>query len=129
MSAERVRGGSRFETLGSYSRAARAGAIVAVAGTAALGPDGVALHPGDVYGQTKAAFAAALVAAEQLGAQPSDVIRTRIFLAPDTDWHAAVRAHGELFAGIDPTNTTLFVAGLIPDGCLVEIEVDAVVEQ
>jgi hypothetical protein len=36
-----------------------------------------------------------------------------------------VRAHHELFDGIDPANTTLFVAGLIPEGTVVEVEVDA----
>ena len=62
------------------------------------------------------------------GRSRSEVIRTRIYLAPDTDWRAAARAHGEVFAGLDPANTTLFVAGFIPAGCLVEIEIDAVVD-
>ena len=44
------------------------------------------------------------------------------------DWHAAVRAHGEAFAGVDPANTTYFVAGFIPEGVLVEVELDAIVE-
>jgi enamine deaminase RidA (YjgF/YER057c/UK114 family) len=121
-----VRGGSRFEKIASYSRAARCGEVVAVSGTAAIGPGGEALHPGDVYGQTRHAFEEALRAARELGVEPDGVTRTRIYLAPGCDWEGAARAHGELFAGIDPANTTLFVAGFIPEGCLVEVELDGV---
>jgi enamine deaminase RidA (YjgF/YER057c/UK114 family) len=126
--ANRVRDGSEFERLASYSRGARAGAIVAVSGTAALGPDGTALYPDDAYLQTRTAFERALEAAQRLGVERDHVIRTRIFLAPGSDWRAAARAHGELFSGVDPANTTLFVAGFIPAGCLVEVEVDGVAD-
>src|ERR1700686_174465 len=124
----RVRDGSALEKTAAYSRAARSGNTIAVSGTAALSDDGVALFPGDIYPQTLEALNRALRAAEKLGAKPSDVIRTRIYLAPDTDWQAAVRAHGEVFEGLDPANTTVFVAGFIPKGCLVEVEIDAVVD-
>jgi enamine deaminase RidA (YjgF/YER057c/UK114 family) len=117
--------GTVFEQRASYSRAVRAGAHVAVSGTAAIGPEGV-LHPGDTYGQTVAAIEKALGAAAALGASPADVIRTRMLLAPTAAWEDAVRAHGEAFAGIAPANTTYVVAGFIPD-VLVEIELDAVV--
>jgi enamine deaminase RidA (YjgF/YER057c/UK114 family) len=119
------RDGTVFEQRASYSRAVRAGAHVAVSGTAAIGPDGV-LHPGDTYRQTVAAIEKALGAAAALGAAPADVIRTRMLLAPSAAWEDAVRAHGEAFAGIAPANTTYVVAGFIPD-VLVEIELDAIV--
>ena len=117
--------GSAFELRASYARAVRVGAHVAVSGTAPIGPGGV-LCPGDAYGQTAAAIAKALGAAAALGATPGDVIRTRMLLAPGADWEAAVRAHGEAFAGVVPANTTYFVGGFIPD-VLVEIELDAIV--
>jgi enamine deaminase RidA (YjgF/YER057c/UK114 family) len=122
-----VRDGSGFEQLAGYSRAVRVGAHVAVSGTAAL-VAGVVLYPGDAYEQTREALARALAAAEQLGASPEDVIRTRLLLADGCDWSAAVRAHGEVFAEVAPANTTYFVAGFIPDGVLVEVELDAVVD-
>lgn len=123
---ERVRSGSRFETIASYSRAARVGNVIAVSGTAALDAQGKALHSGDVYSQTKAALGLALDAAQQLGASREQVVRTRLFLAPGADWQAAIRAHAEMLEGVDPANTTLFAGGFIPDGCLVEVELDAV---
>jgi enamine deaminase RidA (YjgF/YER057c/UK114 family) len=98
---------------------------VAVSGTAATGPDGSALHPGDTYAQTKDAFERAIAAAGELGAALGEVIRTRLFLGPGSDWREAVRAHHDVFDGVDPANTTLFVAGFIPTGVLVEVELDA----
>lgn len=118
--------GSVFEEKAAYSRGVRAGNLIVISGTAAL-EDGVALHPGDIYLQTQSAIAKALGAAMKLGAQPQDVVRTRLLLAPGGDWQAALRAHQEAFQGIDPANTTWFVGGFVPPGVLVEIELDAVV--
>ena len=55
-------------------------------------------------------------------------MRTRLLLAPECDWREAVRAHAEAFAGIEPANTSYFVGRLIPDGALVEVELDAIVD-
>ena len=122
---ETVREGGGFEEVAAYSRAVRICDQVAVSGTAALA-DGDALHPGDAYGQTLAALQKALAAAAKLGAARDDVIRTRLLLAPGADWEAAIRAHRELFEGAEPANTTYFVGGFIPEGVLVEVELDAV---
>ena len=116
-----------FEDVGGYARAVRVDAVVAVSGTAATGADGVALAPGDAYAQTRESFTRALAALAELGGRRTDVIRTRIFLSPGADWRRAVEAHRELFDDVRPANTTLFVAGFIPEGVVVEVEVDAVV--
>lgn len=116
-----------FEDIGGYSRAVRIGAVIAVSGTAATAPDGSVLSPGDVYAQTREGFVRALAAVDALGGTLEDVIRTRIYLAAGADWRPAVRAHHELFAGVNPANTTLFVVGFPPEGALTEVEVDAVV--
>ena len=128
MTRRTFRDGGGFEEAAAYSRAVRVGSHVAVSGTAAI-EDGVALHPDDVYGQTRAALEKALAAAAELGARADDVIRTRLLLAAGADWEGVVRAHREVFAGIDPANTTYFVAGFIPGGVLVEVELDAVVAE
>jgi enamine deaminase RidA (YjgF/YER057c/UK114 family) len=124
---QRVKESGGLGEAAAYSRAVRFGPHIAVSGTAPLA-DGRVLHPGDSYRQAQAAIERALRAAAELGARPEDVIRTRLLLAPDCDWREAVRAHAEAFAGIDPANTTYFVGGLIPEGALVEVELDAVVD-
>ena len=122
---ERFRSGGAFEQLAAYSRAARHGHRIVVSGTADIGGDGTANHPDDAYAQTKAAFERCLEAVLELGGSREDVILTRILLVSGADWQAAVRAHHEIFNGVDPANTTLFVAGLIPAGALVEVELEA----
>ena len=126
---DRVRSGTPFEHLAGYSRAVRRGPLVVVSGTAALDAAGRALHPGDSYAQTQEGITRALEACAQLGAEPGDVIRTRLFLAPQADWRAAVTAHGDAFRGIDPANTTVTVHSLIPQDCLVEVELEAVITE
>jgi enamine deaminase RidA (YjgF/YER057c/UK114 family) len=114
------REGGGFEEAAAYSRAVRIGHHVAVSGTAAR-------ESGDAYTQAREAIDRALAAAGELGAAREDVLRTRLLLAQGCDWEGAVRAHAEAFAGVDPANTTYFVSGFIPEGALVEFELDAVV--
>jgi enamine deaminase RidA (YjgF/YER057c/UK114 family) len=115
-----------FEDIGGYARAVRIGGTIAISGTAATDAEGKALYPGDAYAQTRDAFERAVAALRDLGGGLNDVIRTRIYLAPGADWRRAVDAHRELFGETLPANTTVFVAGFIPAGVLVEIELDAV---
>jgi enamine deaminase RidA (YjgF/YER057c/UK114 family) len=122
---ERYREGVGFEETAGYSRAARHGNRIAVSGTGDVAGDGTVGHPGDTYGQTRSSFERALAAVEQLGGRRGDVIRSRIYLAPQADWREAARAHKELLGGVDPANTTLFVAGFVAEEMLVEVEVDA----
>ena len=100
--------------------------VIAVSGTAATGPDGAALHPGDTYAQTRDALGRALAAVAELGGSADSVVRTRLYLVRAADWREAIRAHAEAFQGVDPANTTLYVEGFIPEGVLVEVELDAV---
>lgn len=122
---QRYREGRGFEETAGYSRAARHGNRIAVSGTGDLAGDGVVGHPGDTYGQTLSSLERALAAVARLGGRRDDVIRTRIYLAPQAEWREAVRAHEELLGGVDPANTTFFVAGFVAEGMLVEVEVDA----
>jgi enamine deaminase RidA (YjgF/YER057c/UK114 family) len=122
---ERYREGIGFEETAGYSRAARHGSRIAVSGTGDVAGDGTVGHPGDTYGQARASLERALAAVDRLGGGREDVIRTRIYLAPRADWREAARAHKELLGGVDPANTTFFVAGFVAEEMLVEVEVDA----
>jgi enamine deaminase RidA (YjgF/YER057c/UK114 family) len=113
------REGGGFEEAAAYSRAVRIGRYIAVSATAAR-------EGGDAYEQTREAIARALSAAAELGASKHDVLRTRLLLLQGIDWEGPIQAHAEAFAGVEPANTTYFVSGFIPDGVLVEVELDAV---
>ena len=129
MTRERFREGVGFEDVAGYSRAVRHGDVIAVSGTGDVTGDGVVGHIGDTYGQARAAFERALAAVERLGGRREDVVRTRVYLTPEADWREAIRAHKELFDGVDPANTTLVVAAFVAPQMLVEVEVDAVLSQ
>jgi enamine deaminase RidA (YjgF/YER057c/UK114 family) len=126
---ERFREGAGFEELAGYSRAVRHGNVVAVSGTGDIAGDGTIGNPGDTYAQARAAFERSIGAVERLGGRREDVVRTRVYLTPAADWRGALRAHKELFGGIDPANTTVIVVGFPAPGMLVEVEVDAELSQ
>ena len=127
--AQRFRDGGGFEAVAGYSRAARHGDRIAVSGTGDVASDGSVGHPGDTYAQTRSSLERALAAVVELGGRHQDVIRTRLYLTRESDWREAVRAHRELLGGIDPANTTLYVAGFIAEEMLVEVEVEAQLER
>ena len=122
---QRHRDDTQWQDLAGYVRAVRSGSRIEVSGTTASAADGAAMFAGDVYGQTLDALRRSVDAVTALGGSVSDVVRTRVLLVPGCEWRDAARAHREVFADHPPANTTLFVAGLIGDGLLVEVEVFA----
>ncbi len=119
-------GGGRFEKIGAYSRAKRVGPFVFVAGTTAVEPSGKLHAPGDAYAQSIYVFNRIEEALHQVGAEMRHVVRTRAFFSDMSAGAGFIRAHGEVFAGIEPV-TSGVEAGLTTPGMMVEIEVDAVI--
>jgi enamine deaminase RidA (YjgF/YER057c/UK114 family) len=111
-----------------YARAVRVGNVIEVAGTAAADEQGRVIAVGDVEGQTRAALGIIGEALEELGGAFEDVVRTRVFLKDVTQWEAAGRAHGEVFADIRPANTTMEVGGFVRPEILVEVEATAILD-
>ena len=128
MSRQHVSSGSPYEPRLGISRAVRSGHIIAVAGTAPLGPDGKTVGKGDAAAQARRCLEIVRNALEQLGASLSDVTRTRILLTRIEDWESVGQVHGEFFREIRPVNTVMQVTRFIDPDWLVEIEADAIVE-
>ena len=119
-------GGGRFEKIGAYSRAKRVGPFVYIAGTTAVEPSGKLHAPGDAYAQTLYVFQRIEEALRDVGAEMRHVVRTRVFFSDNSAGGGYIKAHGEIFEGIEPV-TSGVVAGLTTPGMMVEIEVDAVI--
>ena len=92
-----VSSGSPYEPRLGIARAVRLGSMVAVGGTAPFGADGQTVTPGDAPAQARRCLEIIRAALEDLGADLSHVIRTRILLTRMTDWESVGQVHGEFF--------------------------------
>ena len=119
-----VSSGAAWERSYGYSRAVVAGRHVYVSGTAPVMPDG-AEPAGDAYGQARRCLEIIVAALAEAGAQPEDVVRTRVYLVRAADYDEVYRAHAEVFGNVRPATTGLVVAGLLDPRWLVEIEAEA----
>ncbi|MCC5575577.1 RidA family protein [Microtetraspora sp. AC03309] len=120
----RIFSGGPWEDRYGYARAVVAGPRVWVSGCTAT-VDGEVRHVGDAYRQMLTAISIALDAIGKAGGSLQDVVRTRIFLVKAEDFDAVGRAHGEVFGAVRPACTSIQVAGLVDPRMLVEVEVEA----
>lgn len=126
MSGERRRAssGSPFEATIGFSRAVRVGDRVLVSGTAPVWPDG-SCDP-DPAAQARRCVEIVGEALAELGADLSDVVRTRVFLTDAGDADAVSAVHGEAFGAARPAATMVVVVGLLDPRWRVEIEAEAI---
>ena len=124
---KRVSSGVVWEDIVAYSRAVKIGNIIEVAGTTAVDAQGNFVGEGDPYEQTIFIIRKAEKAINELGADLSDVIRTRIFVTNIEDWEEVGKAHGDCFRGIYPVTSLVEVSNLVDKRLLVEMEFSAVV--
>jgi enamine deaminase RidA (YjgF/YER057c/UK114 family) len=125
MERKRVSSGSPFEAKIGFCRAVRDGDRVLVSGTAPIWPDGS--FDADPERQAERCLEIISTALAQLGAQPADVVRTRIYLTDAADFEAVGRAHGAVFGSVRPASTMVVVKALLDERWKVEIEAEAIV--
>jgi enamine deaminase RidA (YjgF/YER057c/UK114 family) len=119
---------SPYEPKVGISRAVRVGNVVAVSGTAPLGPDGRTVGVADAGAQARRCLEIIAAALEKAGVSMRQVVRTRALLVRIEDWEAVADVHGDFFGEIRPANTIMQVSRFIDPDWLVEFEADAIVE-
>jgi enamine deaminase RidA (YjgF/YER057c/UK114 family) len=125
---QRVFSKAPWESQVGYCRALRAGNHIYVTGTAPVDEAGSGVHrAGDAHAQARRCLELVERALRGLGADRTNVVRTRMFVTDIVRWPEFGRAHAEFFAGTPPATTMVEVKSLIHPDMLIEIEAEAVV--
>jgi enamine deaminase RidA (YjgF/YER057c/UK114 family) len=99
---------------------------VLVSGTAPIWPDG-SCDP-DAGVQARRCLEIIVDALREVGADPADVVRTRMFIVDPADAEAVGTAHRDAFGKAGPTASMVVVAGLLDPRWKVEIEAEAQID-
>ncbi len=112
-----------------FSRAVRVGPNISVGGTAPLDKNGKTVGIGDPAAQTRQCFEIIKDALERAGSGLRDVVRSRILLTRIEDWEAVIKVRAEYLSDVKPVDTIMQVSRFVNPEWLVEIEVDAIVNE
>jgi enamine deaminase RidA (YjgF/YER057c/UK114 family) len=126
MEFERTFSNAPWELQVGYCRAIKAGNNIYVTGTAAVDEEGKPFAPGNAYAQTKRCLELIESALKKLGADMTDIVRTRMFVTDISLWAEYGRAHRECFSSNPPATSMIEVKSLIDPSMLVEIEAEAI---
>jgi len=119
--------GSPYEPKIGISRALRVGERVLVSGTAPIWPDG-SCDP-DPAAQARRCFEIITAALREAGAEPRDVVRTRMFITDAAHGEVIGAAHAEAFGEARPVSTMVVVSGFLDPRWKCEIEAEAIVSR
>lgn len=129
---------SPFEAQVGYYRAVRHGQHILVSGTTAVDPESSPtapqiLFPGDARQQTRVALMESINAVKALGGTAASIVRTRMYVSRHEDCPAVLAGFRETLgryeAGIGTTATMVAVNGFVDKEMLVEVEMDAIVDE
>lgn len=115
------------DAVGAYSQATTTGELVFTAGQIALTSAGDLLDDAPVAEQTEQALDNLLAILTEAGAEPTDVLKTTVFLADINDFDEMNDAYAGYFDESPPARSAVQV-GALPKGADVEIEAVATVE-
>ena len=116
-----------WESQVGYCRAIRAGNQIFISGTAPVDDAGNTFAPGDGYDQTKRCFQIIQKTLQAIGADLSNIVRTRMYVTDISRWQEYGQAHQEAMGAYPPATAMVEVSALIDPEMLIEIEVDALV--
>ncbi|MDF1754970.1 MAG: Rid family detoxifying hydrolase [Verrucomicrobiales bacterium] len=109
------------EAIGPYSHAASVNGLTFCSGQIPLDPTTMKIVDGGIEAQTKQVLENVGKVLAEIGATPSDVAKTTIFITDMADFPIVNGIYAEFFGDHKPARSTVAVAGL-PLGSRVEIE-------
>ncbi len=103
---KRVKTGSKYENMASYSRAVAVGDLIFISNTAGRNPDTQEM-PEDAIEQLHQVFANIERSLRPLGASLADIVSYRLYVPNPDDIYTFAPILGEKFKDIDPTATLI----------------------
>lgn len=79
--------------------------VLTICASVPMTPDGADVLTRDAYGQTKHCLQLVASAAAQAGFSIEDIVRTRVYVKPESDWDEIMRAYDEMFNAIRPARS------------------------
>ena len=127
MSRINISSGAPWEAKIGYSRAVRKRNMIFVSGTVAVDENGKPIGGDSPKEQARYILDKIGKTLEQVGAQLSDIVRTRIYVTDIKRWQEVGEAHADFLGHIAPATSMVQVSALIRPEYLVEIEAEAMV--
>ncbi len=121
----RLSSGTQWEKDAGYSRGVKVGAQVFIAGTTAMGPEGL-VGGDDPAAQTDFVIDKIEASLQRLGSQLADLVRIGVYVSDIRSFEEVTRALGKRLGDIRPVNT-LVEGRLVAPEFLVEIEAQAII--
>ena len=120
------------KTVGAYSQAMKVDlgnkSLILVSGQLAMDAEGNAVAPGDIGAQARYIFENIKTILREAGATLEDVVKTQFFLTDINQFAEVSAVRNEYLAEVKPASVLIEISRTIKDGCDVELEVMAIVD-
>jgi 2-iminobutanoate/2-iminopropanoate deaminase len=120
------------KTMGAYSQGLKVDigtkSMVFVSGQLAMDVDGVPIAPNDISAQTRCIFENIKTILKEAGAALEDIVKVQIFLTDISKFSQVSVVRNEYLENIKPVSTLVEISRTVKDGCDVEIEVVAIID-
>ena len=120
------------KTVGAYSQGLKVDigdkSMIFVSGQLAMDAEGAPIAPDDIGTQTRYIFENIRKILGEAGATLQDVVKVQIFVTDITKFPEISAVRNEYLGEIRPVSTLLEISRTVREGCDIEIEVTAIME-
>lgn len=120
------------KTVGAYSQALKVDmgtkSMIFLSGQIAMDADGTPVAPNDISAQTRYIFENIKMILKEANATLEDIVKVQIFLTDISKFAQFSAVRNEYLENIKPVSTLVEISNTVRDGCDVEIEITAIVD-
>ena|SRR5688572_18540824 len=132
MTRTRINPPNFTKTMGAYSQALKVDlgtkSMIFLSGQIAMDADGVAVAPNDISAQTRYIFENIKTILQEANATFDDVVKVQIFMKDVSKFLQFTAVRNEYLENIKPVSTLVEISNTVKEGCDIEIEVIAIID-